>query len=692
MTSSLLPNVTNSIWHAFMALPHEQAAAMVSKSKLKVLTANIASLFDLYGVERGLEHYRSTAALHFDHYQYYLLQEVFAVLPQSMTLSEQRNYEERIEEVECAVFIAFGRKMRTLYLYNISYFTASQICWLICRRRYALPADYPVVEPLRFKLFRIFCMLADFCTRNGRRSQCEVLLHASEAAHIVQQLMLGMGIDTDADRRYNRLCADDCPALTLEDFFGLFTFEHELDVVATDDSFAAPDENGNADDDGTEYAQASKASITRNAERIESLNEAIEELYQTYICDIIKKGYLWRRGYLLPTLKEYWFVLQPCELTFYKNATQRDQCGSIALQADNCMVRPAAISTAQNSCAPNKTTTTATTDPHQSAAQSHQQRHHPHNHSASSSKQHHLRFSLTANDRHFELAAADHRDRLQWIAALQLAITYSTGFGSGYQRDQAARRRKRRDLEHRRRNEIELQQRNRHLAEVQVTRAQLEHERLARADAERRASELQLLVREDSRRVAELEDVKMTLERLLLEETQAKRDEEIVRALQARVLAEEWEKRAELEQLQEEQQALLEREREQRREFEEGQREREQLLRAAERRLNEVEAERERLDGELRQARAKIEKSEQSKVALLETRLQGVLPTTLRKSSSSNNGGGGDRLRRALSFMHANREPTYGYTMKGPMDMLTAPMRSRSKSPLAVEAAATNAV
>lgn len=99
MTPSLLPNVTNSIWHAFMALPHEQAAAMVSKSKLKVLTANIASLFDLYGVERGLEHYRSTSALHFDHYQYYLLQEVFAVLPQTLSLAEQRNYEQRIEEV-----------------------------------------------------------------------------------------------------------------------------------------------------------------------------------------------------------------------------------------------------------------------------------------------------------------------------------------------------------------------------------------------------------------------------------------------------------------------------------------------------------------------------------------------------------------------------------------------------------------
>lgn len=101
--SSLLSNVTNSVWHAFMALqPADQAAvAMVSKSKLKVLTANIASLFDLYGVERGLEHYHSTSTLHFEHFRHYLLKEVFAGLPAArlQSLANLRSYEVRIEEV-----------------------------------------------------------------------------------------------------------------------------------------------------------------------------------------------------------------------------------------------------------------------------------------------------------------------------------------------------------------------------------------------------------------------------------------------------------------------------------------------------------------------------------------------------------------------------------------------------------------
>lgn len=65
----------------------------------QVLTANIASLFDLYGVEKGLEHFRSSSGLNFLHFRYYLLQEVFMTLSNT-TLADIRNYESKIEEVK----------------------------------------------------------------------------------------------------------------------------------------------------------------------------------------------------------------------------------------------------------------------------------------------------------------------------------------------------------------------------------------------------------------------------------------------------------------------------------------------------------------------------------------------------------------------------------------------------------------
>lgn len=176
-------------------------------------------------------------------------------------------------------------------------------------------------------------------------------MHSSEAAHIIQQLIAGMGLDFEADKQYNDLISNP----------RYLPFEEFLQSI----------ELG-------EYKNLSEF----------ALNEAIEEIYQTYINDVIKKGYLLRRGYLLPSLKEYWFVLQPCELNYYKNQSQKELCGTIILDP-NCMVRPSSKSTAKTDKV--------------------------------------LKFTLSAKERNFELGTQDHRSRMQWIAALQLAITYSMG-------------------------------------------------------------------------------------------------------------------------------------------------------------------------------------------------------------------------------------------------------------------------
>lgn len=57
---------------------------------------------------------------------------------------------------------------------------------------------------------------------------------------------------------------------------------------------------------------------------------------------------------------------------------------------------------------------------------------------------------------------------------------------------------------------------------------------MARRAAETQAKELEVIRQSEERKLHELEDVRIRLERLLEEETQAKRDEEIVRNLQAR--------------------------------------------------------------------------------------------------------------------------------------------------------------
>ncbi|XP_066998355.1 differentially expressed in FDCP 6 homolog isoform X2 [Anabrus simplex] len=506
--SVLLGNLTNSIWHAFNALTADKSG-LVMKSKLKVLTANIGTLLDLYGVEKGLEHYRSTPSLNFEHFKYYLQKEVFSSLPVTLPLPVLRDYETRIDE----------------------------ICWLICKVHY-LQRERPIFsDSCVYKLYRIFCLLADLIAES--ESTYQVLLHASEVGSIVSQLVTSLGLEWDS--------AD---FESLANIIGAFRFPTFLALL--------------------ESKYTSAGSVDKGG-----LEEVVEEMYQTYLLDVLKKGYLLKRGYLLPTLREYWFVLQPTELSYYKGQDEREQCGVIPLDP-LCRI---------DACP-----------------------------SSTSGRDKFQRLILNTKDRSIELAALDHKSRLQWTSALQTAISHS-GTKEGYQRMQAARRRHAREVEMTRLSE-ENRRRNSRILDIEQTRAQLEAEKMARVAAETQARELEAVHKQEERKLQELEDVRARLEKLLEEETQAKRDEEIVRNLQARVLREEWEKREELEQLQEEQRLLLEQEREKRREFEKLQREKEAQLQEAVRRLKQLEEERLQLDMELNNAQEKITLSEKSKEVL----------------------------------------------------------------------------
>lgn len=64
-----------------------------------MLTANIGTLLDLYGVEKGLDHYRSSQELTFDEFRHYLQHEVFSSLPKTLNLPVAREFEKKISEV-----------------------------------------------------------------------------------------------------------------------------------------------------------------------------------------------------------------------------------------------------------------------------------------------------------------------------------------------------------------------------------------------------------------------------------------------------------------------------------------------------------------------------------------------------------------------------------------------------------------
>ncbi|VVC28792.1 Hypothetical protein CINCED_3A003219 [Cinara cedri] len=231
------------------------------------------------------------------------------------------------------------------------------------------------------------------------------------------------------------------------------------------------------------------------------LVEALNAVTNTFIDDIIKKGVLLKRGYLLPTLREYWFVLKPCQLLYYKNEEEKEQCGSITLDR-RCWV--------------------------------------------DSNLQ---RIMLHTTERTFEFATKDHRSRLQWISSLKLAISYSAGT-EGYQRTLLRERQQRK--------KAELQEKHRRSSIIHDMDAQLQAEKQARVAMEIQAKELKVasekhveelenLLEEETQAKRDEEIVRNLQARVLREEWEKREELERLQVEQRLLLEQEREKRKEFE-------------------------------------------------------------------------------------------------------------------------------------------------
>ncbi|ERE87932.1 differentially expressed in FDCP 6 [Cricetulus griseus] len=69
----------------------------------------------------------------------------------------------------------------------------------------------------------------------------------------------------------------------------------------------------------------------------ESLSMAIQEVYQELIQDVLKQGYLWKRGHLRRNWAERWFQLQPSCLCYFGSEECKEKRGTILLDAQCCV-------------------------------------------------------------------------------------------------------------------------------------------------------------------------------------------------------------------------------------------------------------------------------------------------------------------------------------------------------------------
>ncbi|XP_042347881.1 differentially expressed in FDCP 6 homolog isoform X2 [Plectropomus leopardus] len=341
--------------------------------------------------------------------------------------------------------------------------------------------------------------------------------------------------------------------------------------------------------------------ITRGIDK-SVVSMAIEEVYREIVGDVLKEGYLWKKGQLRRNWKERWFTLRPSNLSYYTGEDRKDCQGNIALDG-NCCVEVLPDRDGKR-----------------------------------------CMFCLKTLSKTYEMSASDTKQRQEWTTAIQTAIRLHVEGKTSLHKDLKLKRREQREQREKRRQEKEeelqrlralQEERERKLAELELLKeAQKQAQALLEQDEQRRrqqheqlqrALEVQLQEAEEARvsmqaemalkeeeaekqrkRIQELEEMQKRLEEALQQEIKARLDEEAFRYAQTGLLAEEEEKMKALMSLQEEQEEYILKTQREKQELKQEMEAKSRALEEAQRQLEEVRANRHRVDQDVVAAQRKL--------------------------------------------------------------------------------------
>ncbi|KAM7163793.1 switch-associated protein 70 [Macrochelys suwanniensis] len=272
----------------------------------------------------------------------------------------------------------------------------------------------------------------------------------------------------------------------------------------------------------------------------QTLSMAVNEVFNELILDVLKQGYMLKKGHRRKNWTERWFVLKPNIISYYASEDLKDKKGDIVLD-ENCFVESLADKDGKKCL-----------------------------------------FLIKCLDKSFEISASDKKKKQEWIQAIQTTVSLLR-VGSPPPHKEARQKRK----ELRQKLQAEQEELERQMKELQIANEnkqeeletvrkqleeaaaraaveekkrlqtqmelqdrfslELEREKMVRQQMEEQVAQKSSELKQYLQRVRELEDMYKELQEALEDEKQARQDEETVRKLQARLLEEESAKRAELE-------------------------------------------------------------------------------------------------------------------------------------------------
>eukprot|EP00063_Salmo_salar_P012504 XP_013987339.1 PREDICTED: differentially expressed in FDCP 6 homolog isoform X1 [Salmo salar] len=341
--------------------------------------------------------------------------------------------------------------------------------------------------------------------------------------------------------------------------------------------------------------------LTRGMEK-DSVTMAIDKVYQEIAGNIIKQGYLWKKGHLRRNWNERWFSLQPSTLHYYVSEDRKECKGCIEL-GHNCCVEVLPEKEGKR-----------------------------------------CMFCVKTLTKTYEMSAPDTKQRQEWTTAIQTAIRLCVEWKKSLHKDLKLRRREQREERERRRTakEEELQslrllqgERESKLAELELLQdAQKQaqtallqeeqkrkqkhvelqrtlQEQLQQAEEARVSIQAEMALKEveterQRRRIRELEVMQLRLEEALHQVMRARQDEEVYCLAQARLLVEEEEKMKALLALQEEQEQYILKTQREKQELRQEMVTKSQALEEAQHQLEKVRASRRRMDQDIAAAQRKL--------------------------------------------------------------------------------------
>ncbi|XP_059831860.1 switch-associated protein 70b [Hypanus sabinus] len=317
----------------------------------------------------------------------------------------------------------------------------------------------------------------------------------------------------------------------------------------------------------------------------QTLSMAINEVYCELILDVIKQGYMWKKGHKRKNWNERWFILKPDLISYYVGEDLMEKKGDIALNS-KCYVESLPDKDGRKCL-----------------------------------------LLIKSSDRSFEISASDKKKKQEWIQAIQTTINLLKGEklpphieGRQKRRElrqkqqaeqeeiaqrmkelQLANEDKQQELE-KMRKELEeaagqaaLEEQKRLQTQMQLQdrfRQELEQEKITREQMEKQMAQKSTELEQYLQRVRELEDMYQKLEEALEDERQARLDEESIRKLQTRLLEEECSKRQDLEKLHLLQQQTIQMTEAEKQELQNERARKEEALQMAMKQLEELEQER----------------------------------------------------------------------------------------------------